>query len=188
MLIIILVVTNIYFVLDLVLQASCRTVHDDLSWITSQIMSKIIIFDGIHRSIVFYLDFIDDATSETTVSINFTTLLNNTIDDCRNRSHFVGTFMKIYKKQIDNGIEKMMIILDRSIRDTFIVSIDQFDIQSYINRLKVFGSLANVPAVTDEIQTMARTLTDINDLLRIISQSNISLPSGLVASTIDQVC
>jgi len=150
-----MLVTGVYYALNLFVQSSCQLVHEDQPFLVSLIT--------------------DDP------KVNSTIL--NVIEDCRNDVHFSQTFLKDYSQLINETIADMMKILNQQIYDGFKTSIGQITIPEDIDQLILFANLTNRSDIFVHVKAIDENLNQIEQFLIEINQTTPSVPSNLVQHT-----
>jgi len=163
-------VTSIFFALDMGMQASCRTIHDDQPYLINLLAN-------------YYNESVDIFDSDTELN---TTILN-LLDDCRNHVHFSVNLLKNYWSTLEKDMTEMINTLNRQIFDQFIQTIQKVDIPTDMILLKNLTQQANVTDVVTIIDKIESELTTINGYFDQIIASNASLPQDLVRTTINHV-
>ncbi|CAF4230070.1 unnamed protein product [Rotaria sp. Silwood2] len=162
-------VTGVYYAVDLVVQGACRTVHDDQPFLIDLVIDKVI-----ELNVMPYYN------SE----INRT--VNDVISDCRNHIHFSKNIFENYWSVLDDDVKNMMNTLSDHIFNQFIKSIGQINIPSDINLLVQLVAQANRSDVSVLAQEIDNNFMTMNKLFANISNSNSTLSPNLVQSTIGE--
>jgi hypothetical protein len=186
MLIIMVLLTGVYYGLDLAVQGACRTVHDDQPFLVSFLTGKSIP----HILMEFNFNYIDKFIGTNVIFINGTdvnTTIINVIHDCRDQVHFSRRLIENYWSRLDRDITEMMNMLSKKIYDQFILSIGLIDIPDDIDLLNRFLILANRPNMSAKVQEIETNLKTININLEKVNASNPILPLNLVQTTIAEV-
>ncbi|CAF1109577.1 unnamed protein product, partial [Rotaria sordida] len=134
-LIVMVLLTGVYYALDLGVQGACRAVHDDQP---------------------FLINFVTDKLIEWNVMPYYSSEINRTvidvISDCSNNIHFSKKIFENYWSVLDNDVKDMMNTLSEHIFNQFIKSIGQIDIPSDINLLIQLANQTNRTDVSIIVQ------------------------------------
>ncbi|CAF1304289.1 unnamed protein product [Rotaria sordida] len=172
MLIVIVLVTGIFYGVDLFAQGACRTGHDDQSFLVSFFIDKLL---GNNSN-----DFI---IGELDVQSVFTNIIN----DCRNRTHFSEYFFKNHLIHLENDTHHAMNQLNEEIFYKFNESIDSIDIKSDLERLDDLSVKVNSTKIEDKIQPIRNDWTKIQTQFEKISSRVPPLSTSIVNQTIGDV-
>ncbi|CAF0996212.1 unnamed protein product [Rotaria sp. Silwood1] len=164
-----ILLTGVYYAVDLVVQGACRTVHDDQP---------------------FLINFIIDKLIESNIMPYYTSEINRTVtdvvSDCRNHIHFSKKIFENYWSVLDDDVKDMMNTLSEHVFNQFIQSIGDIDISSDRSLLIQLINQANRSDVSVIAQDIDKNLITMNKFFGNISNSNATLSPNLVHSTIDE--
>ncbi|CAF1620621.1 unnamed protein product [Rotaria magnacalcarata] len=170
MLITMVLLTGVYYALDLAVQGACRTVHDDQPWLINFAIDNLVGLNNL---------FVDRA------EMNRTTY--NVINDCRDNVHFTRKMFDEYLSILDTDVENVMNKMSEKIHDQFVQSIGDIDIPADIATVVNLITEANQTNITSIAVEIQADLLAINQVFNNISNSSSTLSKNFTQSTIKKV-
>lgn len=194
-LIIIVLVTGIFYGADILVQGGCRLVHNDQPFIVSFLISNNVFtcsYSWFNICLLFYIDKIigNDANSVIVGESNITAVFINVIDDCRNQIHFSRRFFQNQLNILDNNTQDAMNQLNQQINTKFMSAINSTNINSTLDHLKAFYNAAAVIGATNILTKLEQIQNDTQQVQAIfvnISATGPTLSADIVSETISNV-
>ena len=120
-------------------------------------------------------------------SFDVNKILNNIINDCKNKTHFTRKLFEEFSIDFSNELMTFLSGFNENISKEFLSSIQIIDISSELRLINQLADSARLTDILHLIQRIEKELNQINQIFKHIAEQNSQISDQFFAETLNQV-